>query len=136
MPEQVSRRTNRISDALLFDVHMEGIQHDPDIVCLWLKLAHGLHKSASLGSRIKDVIFKAVQAFQAQRCYAEVSRNPAHFGNARDARNIFEDMVVRQANRLSEAESPDKDALMQITKADFLPEPEESAAADPDGEQE
>ncbi|MBE6996957.1 MAG: AAA family ATPase [Ruminococcaceae bacterium] len=48
-----------------------------------------------------------------------------NFGNARDARNLFEDMVVRQADRLSEAEAPDKEALMQITKADFLPAPEE-----------
>ena len=48
-----------------------------------------------------------------------------NFGNARDVRNLFEDMVVRQADRLSTAESPDKDALMEITKADFLPEEEE-----------
>ena len=47
-----------------------------------------------------------------------------NFGNARDARNLFEDMVVRQADRLSAEESPDKDALMRITKSDFLPEPE------------
>ena len=46
-----------------------------------------------------------------------------NFGNARDARNIFEDMVVRQADRLSAAEGElDKDALMRITKEDFLPE--------------
>ena len=47
-----------------------------------------------------------------------------NFGNARDARNLFEDMVVRQADRLSAEEAPDKDALMRITKSDFLPEPE------------
>lgn len=47
-----------------------------------------------------------------------------NFGNARDARNLFEDMIVRQANRLSEEEAPDRDALMCITKSDFLPEPE------------
>lgn len=46
-----------------------------------------------------------------------------NFGNARDARNWFEDMVIRQANRLSEMDGvPDKDALMRITKEDFLPE--------------
>lgn len=49
-----------------------------------------------------------------------------NFGNARDVRNLFEDMVVRQADRLSAAEIPDKDALMEITKADFLPEEEEA----------
>jgi hypothetical protein len=48
-----------------------------------------------------------------------------NFGNARDVRNLFEDIVVRQADRLSEAEGePDKDALMTITTADFLPEAE------------
>ena len=52
-----------------------------------------------------------------------------NFGNARDARNLFEDMVVRQADRLSAEEAPDKDALMRITKADFLPEPEAEAEA-------
>ena len=50
-----------------------------------------------------------------------------NFGNARDARNLFEDMVVRQANRLSGEEAPDKDALMRITKSDFLPEPEDAS---------
>ncbi len=51
-----------------------------------------------------------------------------NFGNARDARNLFEDMVVRQADRLSGEENPDKEALMRITKADFLPEPEQPEA--------
>ena len=47
-----------------------------------------------------------------------------NFGNARDVRNLFEDMVVRQADRLAAAEAPDKDALMTIEKCDFLPEQE------------
>ncbi len=51
-----------------------------------------------------------------------------NFGNARDARNLFEDMVVRQADRLSAEEHPDKEALMRITKEDFLPSPEEETA--------
>ena len=46
-----------------------------------------------------------------------------NFGNGRDVRNLFEDMVVRQADRLSALDTPpDKEALMEITKADFLPE--------------
>ena len=54
-----------------------------------------------------------------------------NFGNARDVRNLFEDMVVRQADRLSTAETPpDKDALMEITKADFLGDEEESEPAE------
>lgn len=47
-----------------------------------------------------------------------------NFGNARDARNLFEDMIVRQANRLSKETAPDRDALMCIQKEDFLPEAE------------
>lgn len=63
---------------------------------------------------------KAAAAEFFNRLYAERDEN---FGNARDARNIFEDMVVRQADRLSALEGvPDKEALMQITKKDFLPE--------------
>ena len=54
-----------------------------------------------------------------QKLYEE---RDANFGNARDVRNMFEDMVVRQADRLSAEEAPDKDALMEVTKADFLPE--------------
>ncbi len=53
-----------------------------------------------------------------------------NFGNARDARNIFEDMVVRQADRLSAEEHPDKDALMEILKEDFLPAPEAPEESD------
>ena len=51
-----------------------------------------------------------------------------NFGNARDVRNLFEDMVVQQADRLSQmAEVPDKDTLMTIEKSDFIPEAEAEA---------
>ena len=51
----------------------------------------------------------------------------ANFGNARDVRNLFEDMVVRQADRLSALDAPpDKDALMEITREDFLGAEEET----------
>jgi len=46
----------------------------------------------------------------------------SNFGNGRDVRNLFEDMMVRQADRLSAGEGiPDKDTLMAVTKEDFLP---------------
>ncbi len=48
-----------------------------------------------------------------------------NFGNGRDVRNRFEDVVSRQANRLAAMESPTKDDLMTITKADFMVPPEE-----------
>ena len=49
-----------------------------------------------------------------------------NFGNARDVRNIFENMVVRQADRLSVMDAPDKDALMEVRKEDFIETQEES----------
>ena len=47
-----------------------------------------------------------------------------NFGNGRDVRNQFEDMVVRQADRLAAMEAPSKEDLVRFTKADFLPEEE------------
>ena len=40
------------------------------------------------------------------------------FGNARGVRNIFERLLIAQANRLATLESPTKEALMEITEAD------------------
>ena len=42
-----------------------------------------------------------------------------NFGNARDVRNCFEDMIVNQADRLSGLENPTKEQLMEVTKADL-----------------
>ena len=47
-----------------------------------------------------------------------------NFGNGRDVRNRFEDVVSRQANRLAEMEAPTKDDLMTIIKRDLLAEEE------------
>ena len=43
-----------------------------------------------------------------------------NFGNGRDVRNRFEDMVVRQANRVAAMESPTKEDIVTFTKADFF----------------
>ena len=56
-----------------------------------------------------------------------------NFGNGRDVRNRFEDVVSRQADRLAAMESPTKEDLMTIVKADFLPQPED-APAETEGE--
>jgi hypothetical protein len=49
-----------------------------------------------------------------------------NFGNGRDVRNCFEDMVVTQSNRVAELESPTKDDLMAVLPEDFeMPKPEE-----------
>jgi len=42
-----------------------------------------------------------------------------NFGNARDVRNCFEDMIVNQADRLSALDSPTMEQLMEVTKADL-----------------
>ena len=42
-----------------------------------------------------------------------------NFGNGREVRNRFEDMVVRQSNRVADMESPTKDDLMTLLPGDF-----------------
>ena len=50
-----------------------------------------------------------------------------NFGNGRDVRNCFEDMIVRQSNRVAGLEAPDKEALMAVLPEDLNdPEEEES----------
>ncbi len=44
-----------------------------------------------------------------------------NFGNGRDVRNRFEDMISRQANRVAAMESPSKDDLMTVRKEDLIP---------------
>ena len=48
--------------------------------------------------------------------YEERSEN---FGNGRDVRNCFEDMIVRQSNRVASLEAPDKEALMTVLPEDL-----------------
>ena len=47
-----------------------------------------------------------------------------NFGNGRDVRNAFEDMIVRQSNRVAQMENPSKDDLMAVLPED-LEDPEE-----------
>lgn len=42
-----------------------------------------------------------------------------NFGNGRDVRNCFEDMIVRQANRVAVIEEPGKDDLMTVMPEDL-----------------
>ena len=42
-----------------------------------------------------------------------------NFGNGRDVRNCFEDMIVRQSNRVAAMENPDRDALMAVLPEDL-----------------
>ena len=57
-----------------------------------------------------------------------------NFGNGRDVRNCFEDMVVRQANRVAAMENPTKEDLITVLPQDLSDEPvktEESDAGAP-----
>ena len=57
----------------------------------------------------------------AARDYIEASNTSSiSFGNARGVRNIFEKLLVEQANRLSGLPEITKDQLMTITEADVL----------------
>ena len=63
-------------------------------------------------------------AREAARAYFDelYENRDENFGNGRDVRNVFEEMVVRQADRLSDWSGdapPDKDALMEILREDF-----------------
>ena len=48
-----------------------------------------------------------------------------NFGNGRDVRNCFEDMIVRQANRVAAMDAPTKDDLMLVLPED-LSDPEDN----------
>ena len=48
--------------------------------------------------------------------YAERDEN---FGNGRDVRNRFEDMIIRQSNRVAQMEAPTKDDLTAILPEDL-----------------
>ena len=48
-----------------------------------------------------------------------------NFGNGRDVRNRFEDMVVRHSNRVAAMEAPTKEDLMAVLPEDFLDEDED-----------
>ena len=55
-----------------------------------------------------------------------------NFGNGRDVRNRFEDVVSRQADRLAAMENPTKEDLMTIVKQDFLLGVEDENAETPE----
>ena len=63
------------------------------------------------------------------RLYEERDDN---FGNGREVRNRFEDMVVRQSNRVAAMEAPTKDDLMAVLPEDFLDEEEDEEAPSED----
>lgn len=87
-------------------LHFDDYTVDEMLSILDLQLRKGQY-------RLDDGAWKAV------REYIEISNTGSiAFGNARGVRNIFERLLVAQANRLSAINSPDKDALMTIVEQD------------------
>ncbi len=60
------------------------------------------------------------EAFAAEFFQALYDGRDENFGNGRDVRNRFEDMILRQADRVAAMEAPAKEDLILFTKADFL----------------
>ena len=75
---------------------------------------------------------KAAVAFFTQ-LYEERTEN---FGNGRDVRNVFEDMIVRQSNRVAAMENPSKEDLMAVLPADLEDAEEDETEAEAETEAE
>ncbi|MBP3539586.1 MAG: type VII secretion protein, partial [Oscillospiraceae bacterium] len=56
----------------------------------------------------------------AKELFTELYENRGdNFGNGRDVRNCFEDMIVRQSNRVAQLDAPTKEDLMAILPEDI-----------------
>ncbi len=59
------------------------------------------------------------EAYAGEFFRAMYANRDGNFGNGRDVRNQFEDMVVRQADRVAAMEKPTKEDLVRFVKEDF-----------------
>ena len=66
------------------------------------------------------VLDEEAEAYAAEFFQSLYDSRDENFGNGRDVRNRFEDMILRQANRVAAMEAPTKEDLMTLTKADFF----------------
>lgn len=73
-------------------------------------------------SRNSYVLSEEAETVAAKMFDALYENRDDNFGNGRDVRNCFEDMIVRQANRVAAMEDPDKDDLMGILPEDLQDE--------------
>ena len=90
---------------------------------------NGEELMAMFRSRVKKngyTLTEDADAFAAELFNDMYENRDDNFGNGRDVRNRFEDVISRQADRLAEMETPSKDDLMTIIKDDLL-SPEEMA---------
>ena len=65
--------------------------------------------------RIDDEIKKHIRGLLVQKKLA----SQENFANAREVRNLFEEIITNQARRLAETDSPDADAMMTILPEDL-----------------
>ena len=65
--------------------------------------------------RIDDEIKKHIRGMLVQKKLA----SQENFANAREVRNLFEEIITNQARRLAETDSPDADAMMTILPEDL-----------------
>lgn len=67
----------------------------------------------------------------AVKMFTELYENrDSNFGNGRDVRNCFEDMIVRQSNRVAAMDAPTKDDLMCVLPCDLADEQAADEIAD------
>ena len=66
--------------------------------------------------KVEEQALECVRSFFEERCESK----PENFANARDARNYFERVITRQADRLAPMEQPTDDELMTITVEDVV----------------
>ena len=73
----------------------------------------------------------------ATEAFTELYENRGdNFGNGRDVRNCFEDMIVRQSNRVAQMENPTKDDLMNVLPEDLFEDYEPESEAKPEAKPE
>ena len=75
-----------------------------------------LLRCSSYKLEVEDEAVECVRAFFEKRC----ENKPESFANARDARNYFERVITRQADRLAPMEAPTDKELMTVTVADVV----------------
>ena len=69
----------------------------------------------------------------ATEAFTELYENRGdNFGNGRDVRNCFEDMIVRQSNRVAQMENPTKDDLMTVLPEDLFEDYEPETRDEPE----
>ena len=114
-----------------YDEPMEGfISSNPGLQSRFNKYMHfpdynGAELLAMFKNNCKKggyTLSEEAEAFAAEYFNEMYENRDENFGNGRDVRNRFEDMISRQANRVATMDAPTRDDLMTVLKADMLAE--------------